>query len=246
MTKDEARIPNVEDSRLRDERSAADAQRAASLELPQVGQFSLQALFYVSLFAAIACAIVMPIVRSWPVEFQWRFALTLGIYFGIVGLTAILFIRSQRVARRNSGSLLLFVPHGSPRGERGYFFTFTVITWLVWFLQMHLMATGSQPKTINFISLYVVFHAVNVTIFIFAGMRGVQFREHAIVSGKTRVEWTDISRFSWGPHSTLVVFIKSGRAVVPLGGIPPDQRPGVEAILEDQLSRAQSAETVAV
>ncbi len=227
-----------------DEGSALSGGGNKTIEPPPPGQFSLQTLFYVSLFVAVACAIVMPIVRGWPVEFQWRFALTLGIYFGIVGLCSILVIRSQRVARRKSGTLLLFVKHGSPRGERVSFFTFTGFMWLGWFWQMHLMATGGLSNTVDLFSLYIVFHAANVTIFIFAGMRGIQFREHAIVSGMVRVQWSDISRYSWGPGSTLVVFIKSVRAAVQLGGVPSDQRAAVEALLDEQLARVRSAEVV--
>jgi hypothetical protein len=240
MTNAEIRMTN--EARMSNDERSAMSGGGTTIEPPPPGQFSLQTLFWVSLFVAVACAIVMPIVRGWPHEFQLRFALTLTIYFGIVGLCSILIIRSQRVARRKSGTLLFFVKHGSPRGERVSFFTFNGFIWIAWFFQMHLMATDGELRTVNFFTLHIVFHAANLTIFIFAGMRGIQFREHAIVSGMARIKWSDISRYSWGPGSTLVIFIKSVRAAVQLGSVPPDQRAAVEALLDEQLARARCDE----
>jgi hypothetical protein len=242
----EIRMANVEDSPWRDEHWSAATGFNEPPELPPVGQFSLRTLFVTSAVAAVACALLLPIIRRWPNAVQIEFVISITVYFAIVGLAALGFVMSSRRAEKQGGRLLLFLPGRNLRLAVILFVVLTGFGWLNWFLQVDLAVMDDTYTAGAGFKLFVLLHVFNAANFVFAGTRGFQIREHAVVGGAVPIGWRDISRYSWGPNSTLVLFIRSTRTALPIGKVPDNQRAAVEAILDDQVARTRKADAVAV
>ena len=122
---------------------------------PVPGQFSLRALFIATLVSAVVFAVLVPIVRGWPTEFQVHFV---GVAAACIAYPAALYAFQswrQRKLERDSGALLAYFPGKSAKMAAVFGIALYLVGFANWVWMLNLSASHGRelPDAWNFVLL---------------------------------------------------------------------------------------------
>jgi hypothetical protein len=176
--------------------------------LPVPGQFSLRALFVATLVSAVVFAILVPIVRRWPTDFQRHFVLVAA---ACVVLPATLYaFQSWRLRKleRESGELLAYFP-----GKSARLAIVVSVAWYllalghwVWFIDHAARDGGDLPLDWYFVVLAAFLNSGSLWAY---SARGIQLRDRALIFQIRRFNWHEINRVTWPNDRSLVLYLAS-------------------------------------
>jgi hypothetical protein len=201
--------------------------------LPVPGQFSLRALFMATLISAVVFALLLPIVRRWPADYQLHFV---QIAVACVAIPAALFALQswrQRKMERESGELLAYFPGKSAKMTSVLGIALYLMGFAIWVWRLNHSAThGRELPAWNFVMLGAFFNSFSLWVY---AARGIQLRDRGLIFQSVRVDWQQINRFTWPNDRSLVLYLAS-RNVFPMP-IPAGARATIEPVLQAKTTR---------
>jgi hypothetical protein len=201
---------------------------------PVPGQFSLRALFVATLVSAVVFAVLVPIVRGWPTEFQVHFVC---VAVACVAFPALLYAwqaRHQRKLERESGELLAYFPGKSAKMAAVSGIALYLAGFANWFWMLHLSAShgGELPTAWNLLMLGAFFNSASLWAY---GARGIQLRDRGLIFHSVRFDWRVINRWTWPNDGKLVLYLAS-RTVFAMP-VPAGARETIEGVLHAKTAR---------
>jgi len=196
--------------------------------LPVPGQFSLRALFIATLVSAVVFAVLMPIVRGWPTEFQLHFVRVAAACIALPAALYALQSWRQRKLEREGGELLAYFPGKSAKMAAVTGIALYLAGFANWVWMLHLSAShGSElPDAWNLVMLGAFFNSGSLWAY---GARGIQLRDRGLIYQSVRFDWRGINRFTWPNDCKLVLYLAS-RTVFAIP-IPAGVRETIERML---------------
>jgi hypothetical protein len=207
---------------------STELEKTTSATLPIPGQFSLQALFIATVVSAVVFAVLVPIVRGWPTEFQLHFVRAAA---GCIAFHAAIYAFQswrQRKLERASGELLAYFPGKSAKIAAISGMGLYLVGFANWVWMLHLSASHGRelPDAWNLLMLGAFINSGSLWAY---GARGIQLRDRALVFHSMRIEWRQINRFTWPNDGKLVLYLAS-RTVFAMP-VPAGAREMIERVL---------------